>query len=303
MEMEGGYILLHRKVRHSEIWRNNPMLWRFFEWCLLKAEYKPNTRFVGYKAVDLQPGQFIFGRRMAHQETGLSEQTIRTCIRALTGGNDPSLTIISTKAYSIITVVNWRKYQIVNGEVNQQPTSKATNSQPTPNQEPTNEPNRFAEKTSGPPPRARVPAKLVVEENKKEKEIYITIFDFISQEWLRHTGFPSLSPNDNRAAEKWAQDIVAKKFPQDKVSPVMKNALADPGLKSRELWCVFNNRNRYLLKKTQVATKQEFIIVSWKCESCGAVERQKWNAGQLSYPTPIRCTRDGCQGTMFPLDS
>ncbi len=156
MNERGGYVKLYRKAKHSSLWKNW-QLWRLFEWCLMEAAYKPVTVYVGCKAVDLQRGQLIFGRRMAHDETGLSEQTVRTCLHALTSGIDPALTIKSTKTYSIVTIVKWDEYQNEEDAVNQQPTSAATDSQPTPNQEPTKRYDGFHSETSVLPP-TRAPA-------------------------------------------------------------------------------------------------------------------------------------------------
>ena len=119
-----GYVKLWRKSLDSPVW-NNQNLWRFWMWCLMKASYKERTVKIGYQDVLLSPGQFIFGRHKASLETGLSEQTIRTSIDSLR--KRQNLTIKSTKQYSIVTIVNWDKYQ---GEV----TNEVTNSQPTTNQ-------------------------------------------------------------------------------------------------------------------------------------------------------------------------
>ena len=55
------------------------------------------------------PGQFIFGRKVASKETGLTEREIRTIIAFLIKcGN---LTIKTTNKFSIITIVNWSIYQ------------------------------------------------------------------------------------------------------------------------------------------------------------------------------------------------
>jgi len=92
----------------------------------LKASHKGVYIIVGYQKVNLLPGQFVFGRKKASKETGLTEREIRTIIDFLkTSGN---LTIKSTNKFSIITIVNWRTYQadeVDNDQQNDQPpTSK-----------------------------------------------------------------------------------------------------------------------------------------------------------------------------------
>ncbi len=151
--MSEGWIKLHRKVVHSPMWRN-PNLWRLFEWCLLEAAHKPVTVYVGYIEVDLQPGQLLFGRRMAHRETGLTEQTVRTCMHVLTSGENPPLTMKSTKAYSIVTIVNWDIYQNDNAASNPQVTHRPTNEQPTSNPRVTT--NKNDQEISPSPAHARI---------------------------------------------------------------------------------------------------------------------------------------------------
>lgn len=82
---------------------------------------------IGNQQVILQPGQFIFGRKKAAKEIGLSEQQIRTCIDSLK--TMENLTIKTTNKFSVVTVVNWASYQSDTNKV----TSKVTNKQPTTN--------------------------------------------------------------------------------------------------------------------------------------------------------------------------
>ena len=94
----------------------------------MKATYKEFTAIVGYQRIHLKPGQFIFGRRQAAIETGLSEQQIRTIIDFLKKAGN--LTIKSTNRFSIISIVNWEIYQGDGIENNQQPNQQPTNNQP-----------------------------------------------------------------------------------------------------------------------------------------------------------------------------
>ena len=86
---------------------------------------------IGMQEVTLQPGQFIFGRKVASEECGLSEQTIRTCLVKLK--NMKKLTIKPTNKFSVISVVNWGRYQTDNQASNQQTNQQLTNNQPTTN--------------------------------------------------------------------------------------------------------------------------------------------------------------------------
>jgi hypothetical protein len=89
----------------------------------MKASYRDIKQVVGCQEIDLQPGQFIFGRKKAALELGLSEQEIRTIIDFLKKAGN--LTIKSTNKYSIITIVNWNTYQGYgeDGQPSDQPTT------------------------------------------------------------------------------------------------------------------------------------------------------------------------------------
>lgn len=123
-----GWIKLYRQSLDNG-WLRNHKLWVFWCYCLLKASHKKQKVFVDNKRILLQAGQFVFGRRKASKETGLSEQSIRTCLNTLKTLENS--TIVSTNKYSIVTVVNWTLYQGKNSEI----TSKTTNNQPATNQQ------------------------------------------------------------------------------------------------------------------------------------------------------------------------
>ena len=125
--MERGYVKLWRKSLDDYLWQNIN-LWRFFEYCLLKASHKDHKIMVGMQEITLKPGQFVFGRKVASEESGLSEQTIRTCMAKLK--NMKKLTIKTTNKFSIISVINWGRYQDEENEINQQTNQQVTNKQP-----------------------------------------------------------------------------------------------------------------------------------------------------------------------------
>ena len=122
--MSTGYIKLWRKSLESG-WLQNHKLWVFWSYCLLKATYKPCSIIVGCQQVQLEPGQFVFGRKKAAQETKLSEREVRTCIDFLSKAKN--LTIKATNKFSIITLINWDFYQSEQYEE----TNRATNDRPT----------------------------------------------------------------------------------------------------------------------------------------------------------------------------
>jgi len=123
--MNRGYVKTWRKSLDKG-WIRNHKLWAFWSWCLLKASYREYDAIVGLQVIHLMPGQFIFGRKKAAEETGLTEQEIRTVIAFLIKcGN---LTIKSTNKYSVISVANWPTYQGDDGD--DQPAHQQTTNQP-----------------------------------------------------------------------------------------------------------------------------------------------------------------------------
>jgi len=77
--MDRGYVKLWRKSIESNFYQNHKV-WKFWSYCLMKASYKEHDTIIGIQNIHLMPGQFIFGRKKASKETGLTEQEIRTVI-------------------------------------------------------------------------------------------------------------------------------------------------------------------------------------------------------------------------------
>jgi hypothetical protein len=99
----------------------------------MKASHKKITEHINFQNIELEPGQFIFGRIKSSQECGLSQQTVRTCLKSLRCSQN--LTIKSTNKYSIITIINWDIYQVSDHETNQQSNRSVTSKQPATNQQ------------------------------------------------------------------------------------------------------------------------------------------------------------------------
>jgi len=129
-KMERGYIKLWRKSLDSGLLQN-PKIWTFWSWCLMKATHKKRSQMIGFQKVKLLPGQFVFGRRTASKELSLSEQTIRTCVTRLSKMG--KLTTKPTNKFSIITIINWGSYQADQTTVNHQINPVATQCQPSAN--------------------------------------------------------------------------------------------------------------------------------------------------------------------------
>lgn len=124
-------ILLNRKILQWG-WYKDSATKDVFLHLLLTANWR-DGEFLGHKILR---GQCVFGRKKLAQELCFSEQSVRTAIShlRLTG----EITIESTNAFSVATIVKYSDYQSfcseANQQINQQSTSQLTNDQPTANQ-------------------------------------------------------------------------------------------------------------------------------------------------------------------------
>lgn len=118
-----GWIKLHRKLKKWG-WANKPNMVSLFVWLLMEAK----TEECVYNGVKLLPGQVIFSYRKWEEKTGISIQSLRTCIAALKSTQE--ITHISTQPKNILTIVNWEYYQSKSKtqthKSTQKPTRKST---------------------------------------------------------------------------------------------------------------------------------------------------------------------------------
>jgi uncharacterized phage protein (TIGR02220 family) len=124
-----GWISLHRKIRKNPIFNDMELL-RLWLICLTEATHKHHEQIVGRQTVHLEPGQFVTGRFDLQQmyNAGLkpdqqkSPKTVWRWLEALEKGE--FLTINSTNKFSVISVLNWDKYQNGDHQSDQQVTNK-----------------------------------------------------------------------------------------------------------------------------------------------------------------------------------
>jgi len=126
--MNTGWVMIHRSLIEWE-WFQDQNTLQVFMYLLLMANHKPHK----YQGINLQRGQLITGRKKIAQVTGLSEQSVRTSLKRLKTTNN--ITSTSTNKYSIISIVNYDKYQTKNESTNQPYNQQDTNNQPATNQQ------------------------------------------------------------------------------------------------------------------------------------------------------------------------
>ncbi len=99
-----GYIKLHRSIMDWR-WYDDPNTFRLFVHLLLKANHAPKE----WRNVKVERGQVLTGLHSLSKETALSVRSVRTAIEHLISTGE--VTRQATNQYSLITVVNYAKYQ------------------------------------------------------------------------------------------------------------------------------------------------------------------------------------------------
>lgn len=123
-----SWIKLHRRITKWGWYTDSKMVHLFLH-LLLNANYKQSE----WRGEKIERGQILTGRKQLSVDTGITEQSIRTCLKNLELTKE--ITIKSTNKFSVITVVNYEVYQEKGDELTSKLTSKLTNNQPTTNQQ------------------------------------------------------------------------------------------------------------------------------------------------------------------------
>lgn len=130
-----GWIAFHRKTLESVVW-TDPVLFRLWMLCLTKAAHKDNPNFIfDGTPTPLKKGQFITGRKSLTEEYNqglkaankISESKTFRFLKKLKSNN--MLNIESTTKYSVITIINWDKYQSTEHQNEQQVNNERTTSE------------------------------------------------------------------------------------------------------------------------------------------------------------------------------
>jgi len=106
-DQAGGWVRLYRSSLSDPVFESES-LWRLWTWCMMKASHAqtvvPLKIGRGVKLVDIEIGQFIFGRKAASIELGIAPETARDRMKKLAVFG--LIKIKSRHHYSIITILN-----------------------------------------------------------------------------------------------------------------------------------------------------------------------------------------------------
>ena len=105
-----GWIKLWRKVNDDDFCKGDVRKLGFWVWCLMKAVTEEGDYPLGNRMVHLKPGQFIFGRRKAARETGISETMVSVYLNQLHELGH-LYKHVHKHEYTIVEVLKWGYYQ------------------------------------------------------------------------------------------------------------------------------------------------------------------------------------------------
>ena len=126
-----GFVKIHRKLLQWGWYQDNVVKGVFIH-LLLTAAFK-DSQWMGRT---IKRGQVVVGMQKMADELGFTRQQVRTAINKLKSTNE--ITTETTNKYTVVTIVNWEEYQLIDEAPTNQLTTKSTNEQPTNNQQITN---------------------------------------------------------------------------------------------------------------------------------------------------------------------
>ena len=109
LQMHRGYVKVWRCINDTGMMKNHG-LFAFWVQCLLAASHKNHTQYVGNQAVDLEPGEFIFGRHAWADKIGATEKELRVWLENLQKTRRIRATKRASK-YTVYMIINWADYQ------------------------------------------------------------------------------------------------------------------------------------------------------------------------------------------------
>ena len=184
-----GWLKLYRSILDSAVFQD-PEVLKVWIWLLCNVAFEQHDTMCYGKVIHLKPGQIATGRKKIAQCTDLNETKVYRALTVLKSlGN---IEIKATNKYSIITVVNWDKYQEENG--------KRTSSEQQTNSKKTSEEQQDDSKTT---------QHKNGKNGKKEKNIYVcSFFQSVWDEYPKKLGKNKITKAAMKQLEEAGEDAV-----------------------------------------------------------------------------------------------
>ena len=184
-----GWLKLYRSILDSAVFQDAEIL-KVWIWLLCNVAFEQHDTICYGKVIHLKPGQIATGRKKIAQCTDLNENKVYRALTALKSlGN---IEIKATNKYSIITVVNWYKYQDENAK---RTSSEQQNNSKTTTEEQQGDSKRTQHKNG--------------KNGKKEKNIYIcSFFQSVWDEYPKKLGKNKVTKAAMEQLEEAGEDAV-----------------------------------------------------------------------------------------------
>jgi hypothetical protein len=167
-----AFIKIDRDILNSYCF-SNPNHLKIWIWILLKANFKKNYVSVntgkGTTTIEVNRGQFIFGRLKAEEELDIHNSLIYRAMKKFEELGQ--IKVESNNQYSLVTICKYDSYQSKNDK-SEQPMNnqRTTNAQPTNNQRTTNEQRMNNQRTTN---EQRMNTTKEGKEGKEGKEVFL----------------------------------------------------------------------------------------------------------------------------------
>lgn len=135
MADNNGWIKLHRKLLDNPVVMKDSDHLAVWIYLLLNASHTEYPVLFGGKKISLKAGQLITGRKSIASTLGISESKVRRILDLFE--IDQQIDRQRSNKNSLVSILNWDKYQIFDQQIDQQ----ATNNRPTSDQQVTTNKN------------------------------------------------------------------------------------------------------------------------------------------------------------------
>lgn len=123
---EKGYIKYYRSVLENEIVCKDTEYFAVWSYLLLNATHKERKVLFGGKSTVLHAGQLIIGRnkiaqfwsKNAQKGKKLSSSKVQRILKFFE--SEQLISLLSTNQNSLVTIINWNKYQLCEPQIEQQ---------------------------------------------------------------------------------------------------------------------------------------------------------------------------------------
>lgn len=129
MSDNNGWIKVHRKIFQNPIVTKDSEYFIVWMYLLVNASHTEYPVIFNGEKITLHAGQLITGRFKIAENTGVCESKVRRIMKSFK--NDQQIDQQSCTKNSLITILNWDKYQISD----QQNGQRVTNNRPTTDQQ------------------------------------------------------------------------------------------------------------------------------------------------------------------------